>query len=103
GRRVTFEYVLLAGVNDRPQHAEQLAALLRGRTALLNVIPYNPVADLSYQTPEPSDVKRFCSILSQSGINVQVRERKGDQIDAACGQLRRLWTADRTSAPRQHT
>ncbi len=89
GRRLTFEYVLLAKLNDRPEHAEQLAGRLRGRNALLNVIPYNPVAGLPYQTPRTTDVKQFCSILAKAGIVVQVRERKGDQIDAACGQLRR--------------
>jgi 23S rRNA (adenine2503-C2)-methyltransferase len=103
GRRVTFEYVLLAGVNDRPQHAEQLAALLRGRTALLNVIPYNPVAGLPYETPAAADVRVFVTILSKSGVNVQVRERKGDQIEAACGQLRRLWTTDSTPLQRQQS
>ncbi|HEX4132351.1 MAG TPA: 23S rRNA (adenine(2503)-C(2))-methyltransferase RlmN [Pirellulales bacterium] len=89
GRRLTFEYVLLGGVNDRPEHARQLAALLTGRTALLNVIPYNPVAGLPYAMPTPRDQQRFLEILGQQGINVQVRQRKGDQIDAACGQLRR--------------
>jgi 23S rRNA (adenine2503-C2)-methyltransferase len=89
GRRLTFEYVLLAGINDQPQHARQLAALLRGRTALLNVIPYNPVAGLPYQTPSAAAIGRFRDILVASGINVQFRERKGDEINAACGQLRR--------------
>ena len=90
GRRLTFEYVLLADLNDRPHHAAELARLLRGRTALLNVIPYNPVAGLSYRTPSRDAQTRFREILEQAGVNVQFRERKGDQIDAACGQLRRL-------------
>lgn len=89
GRRLTFEYVLLAELNDRPEHARQLAALLQGRTALLNVIPYNPVAGLPYRTPSGNVQRAFREILEQAGINVQFRERKGDQIDAACGQLRR--------------
>lgn len=89
GRRLTFEYVLLAGVNDRPQHAEQLAALLRGRSALLNVIPYNPVAGLPYRTPSNPSQSRFREILEQAGLTVQFRHRKGDKIAAACGQLRR--------------
>ncbi len=89
GRRLTFEYVLLAGRNDQPDHARRLAALIRGRTALVNVIPYNPVAGLPYQTPSPGDVSRFVEVLRFAGLNVQVRERKGDKIDAACGQLRR--------------
>jgi len=89
GRRLTFEYVLLADVNDAPQHAEQLAELLRHRTALLNVIPYNPVSGLPYRTPSPESTHRFREILQQRGVNIQFRRRKGDQIDAACGQLRR--------------
>lgn len=89
GRRLTYEYVLLADLNDRPEHARQLVALLRGRTALLNVIPYNPVAGLPYRTPTVESQRQFREILERGGINVQFRERKGDQIDAACGQLRR--------------
>ena len=89
GRRLTFEYVLLGGVNDQREHAEQLAALLRGRPALLNVIPYNPVAGLPYTTPPAMAQRRFREILDESGLNVQFRQRKGDEIDAACGQLRR--------------
>ncbi len=90
GRRLTFEYVLLGDLNDRPEHARQLAQLLGGRLALLNVIPYNPVASLPYKTPSRKAQERFLEILVQAGINVQVRERKGDEINAACGQLRRL-------------
>lgn len=89
GRRLTFEYVLLGGVNDHPKHARALAELLRGKTALLNVIPYNPVAGLPYRTPSAGALKRFTGMLVEAGINVQVRQRKGDRIDAACGQLRR--------------
>ena len=89
GRRLTFEYVLLAGLNDGADHAKRLAALLRGRTALVNVIPYNPVAHLPYATPSTGVISRFVETLRHGGINVQVRERKGDKIDAACGQLRR--------------
>lgn len=90
GRRLTFEYVLLAGVNDAPKHASRLASLLAGRPALLNLIPYNPVAGLPYGSPTRQAVDRFVEVLTHSGVNVQVRRRKGDKIDAACGQLRRL-------------
>jgi 23S rRNA (adenine2503-C2)-methyltransferase len=89
GRRLTFEYVLLAGINDQPQHARQLVSLLGKRTALLNVIPYNPVAGLPYQTPSATAVNRFRDILVEGGLNVKFRQRKGAEIDAACGQLRR--------------
>lgn len=88
-RRLTFEYVLLGGINDQPEHARQLAQLLAGRAALLNVIPYNPVAGLGYQTPSKRSQRAFLEVLRRAGVNVQVRARKGDQIDAACGQLRR--------------
>jgi 23S rRNA (adenine2503-C2)-methyltransferase len=88
-RRLTFEYVLLAGINDQAKHAHELAALLRGRQALLNVIPYNPVAGLPYKTPSPAAVHKFRDILVAGGINVKFRQRKGDEINAACGQLRR--------------
>jgi 23S rRNA (adenine2503-C2)-methyltransferase len=89
GRRLTFEYVLLEGINDQPQHARELVKLLRGRTALLNVIPYNPVAGLPYQTPKPAAIRKFRDILLAGGVNVKFRQRKGAEIDAACGQLRR--------------
>ncbi len=100
GRRVTFEYVLLAGVNDRTTHARQLAHLLRGQNALLNVIPYNSVEGLPYETPSASAVQRFCAVLAEARITVQVRQRKGDRISAACGQLRRkAQQEDRTMMP----
>jgi 23S rRNA (adenine2503-C2)-methyltransferase len=89
GRRLTFEYVLLGGINDSPEQAHRLAERLAGKTALLNVIPYNPVAGLPYQTPSLRAQERFTGILEEAGIAIKVRRRKGDQIDAACGQLRR--------------
>jgi 23S rRNA (adenine2503-C2)-methyltransferase len=89
GRRLTFEYVLLANINDGPEHARQLARLLAGREALLNVIPYNPVAGLPYGTPTAERRQAFRAILEQGGVRVKFRHRKGDRIDAACGQLRR--------------
>jgi len=88
-RRLTFEYVLLADLNDQAEHARQLGALLSRRMALLNVIPYNPVAGLPYRTPSMKAQERFYRILEEAGVNVQVRVRKGDKINAACGQLRR--------------
>ncbi len=89
GRRVTYEYILLAGVNDGPTEAEQLVSLLRGRPSLVNLIPYNPVRGLKFRTPRPSAVARFVEILEQGGLNAAIRHRKGARIDAACGQLRR--------------
>lgn len=92
GRRLTYEYVLLAGVNDSPQDARQLVALMRGRSTLLNVIPYNPVAGLPYRTPSSAKMQQFREILEAGGVMVKFRQRKGDKIDAACGQLRREMT-----------
>ncbi len=89
GRRLTFEYVLLAGINDGPQHAGALAKLLRGRPALINVIPYNPVAGLPYRTPGSKAIATFREILERAGLTIKFRQRKGDKINAACGQLRR--------------
>jgi 23S rRNA (adenine2503-C2)-methyltransferase len=93
GRRLTFEYVLLGGVNDSPAAAQRLAKLLGGRAALLNVIPYNPVAGMPWKEPSRSAVEQFLGVLSAAGVNVQVRRRKGAVIDAACGQLRRIAAA----------
>lgn len=90
GRRLTFEYVLLGGINDNRECADQLVHLLRGRVSMLNVIPYNPVPGLPYKTPSPHAVHAFRRILLDGGINVMFRQRKGDEIQAACGQLRRL-------------
>jgi 23S rRNA (adenine2503-C2)-methyltransferase len=89
GRQLTFEYVLLAGVNDSPQQAHELVQILTGRTAMLNVIPYNPVAGLPYKTPGVAAQRTFRRILEEGGVSVHFRHRKGDAIDAACGQLRR--------------
>jgi len=90
GRRLTFEYVLLADINDRPAHAHELARLLDGRGVLLNVIPYNPVAGLPYRTPSAGAIRAFRAILMGQGVTVRFRQRKGSQINAACGQLRRM-------------
>jgi 23S rRNA (adenine2503-C2)-methyltransferase len=89
GRRLTFEYVLLGGVNDSEENARELVELLRHRSVLLNVIPYNPVAGLPYATPNKRAIADFQQVLEDGGVNVQFRQRKGSDINAACGQLRR--------------
>ncbi len=89
GRQVTYEYVLLAGINDEAMHARQLVALLRGRRAHVNLIPFNDVEGLPYRRPSTESLQSFVNVLQQGGISVKVRKRKGSQIDAACGQLRR--------------
>jgi 23S rRNA (adenine2503-C2)-methyltransferase len=89
GRRVTYEYVLLRGLNDRPEHARELAELLHGRCAHVNLIPFNDVDGLPYQRPTDGALAAFVAALRRRNINVKVRKRKGSEIDAACGQLRR--------------
>jgi 23S rRNA (adenine2503-C2)-methyltransferase len=88
GRRISYEYVLMAGINDRPEHAEELAWLLRGRNAHVNLIPMNGVNELVMTAPRDPDTQQFLMILEACGITATVRKRKGADIDAACGQLR---------------
>jgi 23S rRNA (adenine2503-C2)-methyltransferase len=88
GRRISYEYVLMAGINDRPEHAEELAWLLRGRNAHVNLIPMNGVNELIMTAPRDPDTQQFLMILEECGITATVRKRKGADIDAACGQLR---------------
>ena len=95
GRQVTYEYVVLGKMNDQPDHAVQLAKLLRGRKAHVNLIPWNDVTGLTYKRPTDDDLNGFIDTLRQSGVSVKVRKRKGSEIDAACGQLRRSNAADR--------
>nr|WP_303652433.1 23S rRNA (adenine(2503)-C(2))-methyltransferase RlmN [Paludisphaera mucosa] len=93
GRQVTYEYVMLGGVNDRREHARALGKLLKGRKSHVNLIPYNAVAGLPFRRPEPEDVRRFVSDVQSYGVSVTVRRTKGRSIDAACGQLRRRFEA----------
>ncbi len=88
-RQVTYEYVLLRGVNDQPHHAEELARLLQKRQTHINLIPFNDVAGLPYRRPEQESLTDFVARLRRRGLVVHVRKRKGADIDAACGQLRR--------------
>jgi 23S rRNA (adenine2503-C2)-methyltransferase len=88
GRRVTYEYVLLSGVNDEPHHARQLAKLLQSRIAHVNLIPMNGVTELDFVAPTAPRTEEFLQVLSSFQIPATVRKRKGADIDAACGQLR---------------
>ncbi len=88
GRRISYEYVLMSGINDHPQHAEELASLLRGRNAHVNLIPMNGVSELVMTAPRDPETQQFLEILEHRGITATVRKRKGADIDAACGQLR---------------
>jgi 23S rRNA (adenine2503-C2)-methyltransferase len=87
GRSVTFEYVMLDGVNDRPEHARELAKLLRDKPAKLNLIPFNPFPGTSYRRSPAAAIEKFRDELMQRGIIVTIRKTRGDDIDAACGQL----------------
>ena len=89
GRRVSFEYILLGGLNDQPRHAAALAALLRGFQSHVNLIPYNPIEEEEFQRPSPAAVEAFRGALAQRHIAVSVRTSRGLDQDAACGQLRR--------------
>jgi len=92
GRRVTFEYCLLGGVNDGTAEARELASLLHGLNCHLNLIPYNSVHGLGFYNPSPKDVRAFREVLSNAGIQVTQRVQRGPDIDAACGQLRQRIT-----------
>jgi 23S rRNA (adenine2503-C2)-methyltransferase len=101
GREVTFEYVLLDGVNASPAQARQLARTLQGVRGTVNLIPYNENPGLDFRRPSPEAVDAFAGILRHAGIKVSVRKRKGHRILAACGQLRLRHAQDeKGGAPR---
>jgi 23S rRNA (adenine2503-C2)-methyltransferase len=87
GRSVTFEYVMLEGVNDSPAQARALAALLKGHPAKVNLIPFNPFPGTRYQRSPRVVIERFRDELIQRGVLATIRRTRGDDIDAACGQL----------------
>ena len=89
GRRISFEYSMVNGVNDSEETAEKLAALIRGMGAHVNLIPINPVDGSPYSATDAANVQRFQKKLEQLGVNATVRRRLGTDISAACGQLRR--------------
>ncbi|MFG0330315.1 MAG: 23S rRNA (adenine(2503)-C(2))-methyltransferase RlmN [Phycisphaerales bacterium] len=88
GREVTLEYTLMKGVNDRPEHAEELARIARTIRANVNLIRYNEVAGLPYRRPADDDVRAFQRTLREKRINTHIRASRGRDIAAACGQLR---------------
>jgi 23S rRNA (adenine2503-C2)-methyltransferase len=87
GRRVSYEWVLLAGVNDTERDAKELGRLLRRKLAHVNLIPFNPVEDTPYLAPDRGSIKRFKEMVEGQGLNVTVRDTRGREADAACGQL----------------
>ena len=88
-REITVEYVLLPGVNDKLDHANKLVTLCRRMRCNVNLIRYNPVADLGFERPTSGDAHFFAERLRERGINAHIRKSRGLDIDAACGQLRR--------------
>jgi 23S rRNA (adenine2503-C2)-methyltransferase len=88
GRRVTFEYILLKGVNDSLADADELSDLIRGTLAYVNLIPYNPVKEKPFERSDEKTIMAFHDRLMKRGINCTVRKEFGTDIDAACGQLR---------------
>jgi len=86
-RRITFEYVMLKDVNDQAEHARQLIKILKGIPAKINLIPFNPFPNNNYECSERASIDRFRDILMQAGIVTVTRKTRGDDIDAACGQL----------------
>ena len=86
-RRITFEYVMLDGVNDSPAHARELVRLLNGVPAKVNLIPFNPFPGSNYATSNAAAIDRFRDIVMAAGIMTVTRKTRGDDIDAACGQL----------------
>ncbi|MDD4933749.1 MAG: 23S rRNA (adenine(2503)-C(2))-methyltransferase RlmN [Methylacidiphilaceae bacterium] len=95
-QRITLEYILLAGVNDSDDEAARLSRIARRLRAKINLIPYNRVDSLPWDCPEPARVERFENLLQESGCRVTVRTRKGEEIFAACGQLRLAAVPDST-------
>jgi 23S rRNA (adenine2503-C2)-methyltransferase len=87
GRSVTFEYVMLDGINDSPAQARALARLLKGHPAKVNLIPFNPFPGTRYRRSSDEAIARFRDELLRGGVMATVRRTRGDDIDAACGQL----------------
>ena len=86
-RSVTFEYVMLDGINDKPEHARELVQLLKGRPAKVNLIQFNPFPGTRYVRSSDTAIERFRDILLKGGVIATIRRTRGDDIDAACGQL----------------
>ncbi|WMJ83087.1 23S rRNA (adenine(2503)-C(2))-methyltransferase RlmN [Oscillospiraceae bacterium LTW-04] len=89
GRRISYEYALIAGVNDSPQQAKKLLALLRNQSCHVNLIPVNPVAETGFTRGSRKQAEAFRDILTAGGLSATIRRELGSEIDAACGQLRR--------------
>jgi len=95
GRRVTFEYSLVHGVNDNEEDANELIGILKRRNCHLNLIPVNPIKERNFEKPSKKSAENFKNMLEKSGINVTIRREMGSDIDGACGQLRRRYVETR--------
>ncbi len=93
-RRVSFEYIMLSGINDQVEHAKELANLVYGVNCHINLIPFNSVEEYDYRKSQDDQIKKFEKILKERNIQVTTRKSKGDDIDGACGQLRRKHSND---------
>ena len=91
GRRITFEYSLIEGVNDLPEHAKELVFLVKGLNCHINLIPVNPIKERDYKQTNAKNMQNFKNILEKYRINVTIRREMGTDIDAACGQLRKSY------------
>ncbi len=91
GRRLTFEYSLVAGINDKVEQAKELSRLVKGMNCHINLIPVNPIKERNYRKSEGSDIQKFKLMLEKNRINVTIRREMGADIDAACGQLRKSY------------
>ncbi len=99
GRRMSYEYSLVRGVNDRECDAAELSKRLRGKNCHVNLIPINPIRERSYEAPEESRAMAFKSVLENNGINATIRRKMGADIDSACGQLRLRRKSETGSSP----
>ncbi len=91
GRRLTFEYCLMDGINDEENHARELSKLLRGYNGHVNLIPVNPIKERNFIKSDSNKIQKFKNILEKNRINVTIRREMGSDIDAACGQLRKSY------------
>ena len=97
GRRITFEYSLVHGVNDKDEDARELISILKPRNCHLNLIPVNPIKERSFEKPSKKAAESFKNYLEKNGINVTIRREMGSDIDGACGQLRRRYVEKKES------
>ena len=98
-RRITFEYVMLKGINDSEAEARELVRLIAGLPAKVNLIPFNPWPGSKYETSTPAAVSRFARIVNDAGISAPIRTPRGRDISAACGQLKTESRRERAASP----